>query len=103
MVDPLAGDARPTQRMPLGIPARFALPIDFALLRLPPLPRLIVQSEHCFSQQRPSPGARPGYLSDHVGIALRISWGERDDPSLRERSDPAVLLARDGEPHLLQA
>jgi exonuclease III len=30
---------------------------------------------YCFSQQRPIPGARPGYLSDHVGIALRISWG----------------------------
>jgi endonuclease/exonuclease/phosphatase family metal-dependent hydrolase len=80
MIDPLAGDARPTQRMPPGVPARFALPIDFALLRLPPLPRLRVQSEHCFSQQQPIPGARPGYLSDHVGIALRISWGERDDP-----------------------
>ncbi len=95
MIDPLAGDARPTQRMPPGIPARFALPIDFALVRLPPLPRLRVQSEHCFSQQVPIPGARPGYLSDHVGIALHIAWGERDDPSLRERFDPAVLLARD--------
>lgn len=76
MLDPLAGDTRPTQRMPLGIPARLAMPIDFALVRLPSLPLLSVRSEHCFDQPLPLPDARPDYLSDHVGIALHISWEE---------------------------
>jgi endonuclease/exonuclease/phosphatase family metal-dependent hydrolase len=74
MIDPLAGDARPTQRMPPGVPGRFAMPIDFALLRLPSLPGLSIQSAHRFDQQLPIQGARPGYLSDHVGIELRIAW-----------------------------
>jgi endonuclease/exonuclease/phosphatase family metal-dependent hydrolase len=76
MVDPLAGDERPTHRMPRGIPARFARPIDFALLRLPSLPGLAVQSDHCFDQPLPLIGGRSGYLSDHVGIALRVAWDE---------------------------
>ena len=77
MIDPLADDIRPTQRMPAGIPARLAKPIDFALLRLPSLPTLHIQSDHCFERPLPLAGARSGYLSDHVGIALRILWNER--------------------------
>jgi endonuclease/exonuclease/phosphatase family metal-dependent hydrolase len=74
MVDPLAGDMRPTQRMPPGIPARFALPIDFALLRSPPLPGLRLQSDHRLAERLPIAGARADYLSDHVGIELRVTW-----------------------------
>ncbi|MBC8074967.1 MAG: endonuclease/exonuclease/phosphatase family protein [Chloroflexales bacterium] len=76
MVDPLAGDTRPTHRMPAGIPAHFAKPIDFALLRLPALPGLSVKSDHCFTQQLPLVGGRHGYLSDHVGIELRVAWDD---------------------------
>jgi endonuclease/exonuclease/phosphatase family metal-dependent hydrolase len=74
MVDPLAGDARPTQRMPRGLPAHLSMPIDFTLLRLPQLPKLALQSDHSLDQRLPLAGARPDYLSDHVGIALRITW-----------------------------
>lgn len=74
MIDPLAGDLRPTHRMPAGIPARLARPIDFALLRLPALPGLTVQSDLCFDQQLPLAGARRGYLSDHYGLELQIAW-----------------------------
>jgi endonuclease/exonuclease/phosphatase family metal-dependent hydrolase len=76
MVDPLAGDMRPTQRMPPGVPARFALPIDYALLRSPPLPGLRIQSEHRLAGRLPIAGARADYLSDHVGIELRLEWGD---------------------------
>ena len=74
MIDPLAGDVRPTHRMPPGIPARLAQPIDFALLRLPSLPGLTIQSDLCFDQQLPLAGARRGYLSDHYGLELQIAW-----------------------------
>jgi len=74
MLDPLAGDLRPTHRMPAGIPARLARPIDFALLRLPALPGMTVQSDLCFDQQLPLAGARRGYLSDHYGLELQIAW-----------------------------
>jgi endonuclease/exonuclease/phosphatase family metal-dependent hydrolase len=75
MADPLAGDARPTQRMPPGVPARLAMPIDFALLRAPALPGLAVRSELRFTERLPIPGARPDFLSDHVGVELRVEWG----------------------------
>jgi endonuclease/exonuclease/phosphatase family metal-dependent hydrolase len=78
MQDPLAGDMRPTQRMPPGVPSRLAMPIDFALLRAPPLPGLRVESAHRLDKLLPVPGARPDYLSDHVGIELRVSWDEED-------------------------
>jgi len=76
MVDPLAGDTRPTHRPPLGLPARFAKPIDFALVRLPELPGLAIESDLCFNQPVPLAGGRRGYLSDHYGVELRISWDE---------------------------
>jgi endonuclease/exonuclease/phosphatase family metal-dependent hydrolase len=78
MIDPLAGDLRPTHRMPPGIPARLARPIDFALLRLPRLPGLTVQIDLCFDQQLPLAGARRGYLSDHYGLELQIAWDALD-------------------------
>ena len=74
MIDPLAGDTRPTHRTPPGIPARFAMPIDFALVRLPQLPGLAVHSELCFTKRRPFVGGRQGYLSDHFALELRITW-----------------------------
>lgn len=74
MIDPLAGDDRPTHRMPPGLPAHLARSIDFALLRLPNLPGLLVQSDLCFDQQQPIPGGQPGFLSDHYGLELQIAW-----------------------------
>jgi hypothetical protein len=35
LTDPLKGDTRPTLRLPSGVPSRFSLPIDYALVRLP--------------------------------------------------------------------
>jgi endonuclease/exonuclease/phosphatase family metal-dependent hydrolase len=74
LADPLAGDMRPTQRMPPGVPARLAMPIDFALLRVPPLPGLRVSSALRFDQRLPIDGARPDFLSDHLGVELRVAW-----------------------------
>jgi endonuclease/exonuclease/phosphatase family metal-dependent hydrolase len=75
MIDPLAGDTRPTYRTPPGVPARYALPIDFALVRHPRLPGLLIRSDICFTETLPFVGGRQGYLSDHYGVELRVSWG----------------------------
>lgn len=74
MIDPLAGDLRPTYRMPRGMPATKARPIDFTFLRLPSLPGVTVHSDRCFDQQVPLTPKRQGYLSDHYGIEVHIHW-----------------------------
>lgn len=74
--DPLAGDTRWTFRTSTGIPARFTLPIDFALLRAPDLPGITVQSDLCFREKVPFIGGGAGFLSDHCGVELRVSWKE---------------------------
>src|SRR5262245_20311097 len=74
MIDPLAGDSRPTHRPPLRLPSRFAKPIDFALVRLPELPGLAIESDLCFDQPVLLAGGRRGYLSDHYGVELRVTW-----------------------------
>jgi endonuclease/exonuclease/phosphatase family metal-dependent hydrolase len=77
MIDPLAGDRQATFRPPRGIPGRYALPIDFTLFRLPqakPLPGLQIRSQLCFQEKYPLSARRKGYLSDHLGVELKISW-----------------------------
>lgn len=73
LADPLAGDDRPTQRLPRPA-AHLARPIDFALLRAPDLPGLRVTSGHIFDRPVPAPGGRPVYLSDHIGVEIRVEW-----------------------------
>lgn len=72
--DPLAGDTRPTIRLPPGLPARYALPIDFALVRAPDVPGLRVRGDICFQERLPLASGRMVYLSDHYGIALEITF-----------------------------
>jgi endonuclease/exonuclease/phosphatase family metal-dependent hydrolase len=75
LMDPMAGDRKPTFRPPRGIPGRYALPIDFTLLRLPPnLPGLRIRSQLCFEEKYPLVAGRKGYLSDHYGIELELAW-----------------------------
>lgn len=74
LCDPLAGDVRPTYRPMPGIPARYALPIDWLLVRAPDLPDLQIRSDLCFSERVSLNGTASGFLSDHIGVALTISW-----------------------------
>jgi endonuclease/exonuclease/phosphatase family metal-dependent hydrolase len=73
MIDPLAGDTRPTVRALPGVPARYAQPIDFALVRAPKLAGLRIESELRFVELG-LVGGRPRFLSDHVGVELRVGW-----------------------------
>ncbi|HJZ46275.1 MAG TPA: endonuclease/exonuclease/phosphatase family protein, partial [Roseiflexaceae bacterium] len=70
MLDPLAGDTRPTVRAPLKLAKRYALPIDFALVRAPALAGLRMESELRFVEKVRFSG-RPRFLSDHMGVELR--------------------------------
>jgi len=74
MIDPLAGDARPTVRGPQQLADRYALPIDFAFVRAPALPAVRIQSDLCFGDRVPIGVGRPRYLSDHLAVELRVSW-----------------------------
>lgn len=74
MRDPLAGDRRPTYRTLPGVPARYTVAIDYALVRAPPLPGLRIRSDICFGERVPLVGGRQGYLSDHNGVELEIAW-----------------------------
>jgi endonuclease/exonuclease/phosphatase family metal-dependent hydrolase len=75
MIDPLAGDMRPTYRTPPGVPARYALPIDFTFVRAPALRRLHIRADLCFGGKVALSDRRMGYLSDHLGIELQVHWG----------------------------
>ena len=77
LIDPMEGDRQPTFRPPRGIPGRYALPIDFTLVRMPqtkPLTGLQVRSQLCFQEKYPLFARRKGYLSDHLGVELELGW-----------------------------
>lgn len=74
LVDPLAGDPRPTYRLLPGMPRRFALPIDFVLFRTPRLAHLRVHADIVFHEKLPLVDGSMNYLSDHCGVELRFTW-----------------------------
>jgi endonuclease/exonuclease/phosphatase (EEP) superfamily protein YafD len=73
LTDPLAGDTRPTLRLPPGTPSRFSLPIDYVLVRLPDKYRFKMDCDLCFSRQYQINRTYQGYLSDHHGIELHMA------------------------------
>jgi endonuclease/exonuclease/phosphatase family metal-dependent hydrolase len=78
VIDPLADDVRPTFRVPLGLPNRYAHPIDFAFVRLPktdPNVRNVkVSADLCFEDKVPLVGGGRAFLSDHYAVELRLNW-----------------------------
>jgi endonuclease/exonuclease/phosphatase family metal-dependent hydrolase len=72
--DPLLGDPRPTYRPPFGIPKRYALALDFVLMRAPQLPDMQVRADIRFRERRQLLGGGTDYLSDHYAVELRLSW-----------------------------
>ena len=73
LTDPLAGDTRPTLRMPPGVPPRFSLPIDYALVRMPEKHMFKIDCDHCFTSKYKINRWRQDYLSDHIGIEIHIT------------------------------
>jgi endonuclease/exonuclease/phosphatase (EEP) superfamily protein YafD len=73
LTDPLAGDTRPTLRLPPGAPSRFSLPIDYLLVRIPNTPIFKIDCNLCFSDKYPVKRGYLDYLSDHHGIEIQIT------------------------------
>jgi endonuclease/exonuclease/phosphatase (EEP) superfamily protein YafD len=73
LTDPLAGDTRPTLRAPSGIPSRFSMPIDYALVRLPNMHSFEIDCDLCFTNKHRISNRFQGYLSDHNGIEIQIT------------------------------
>jgi endonuclease/exonuclease/phosphatase family metal-dependent hydrolase len=71
--DPLAGDSRPTLRLPVHTPSRFSLALDYALIRIPAEGSFHVSSDLCFSGKYRLENGRQGYVSDHYGIEIHLT------------------------------
>ena len=74
LTDPLAGNTRPTYRPFPGVSARYALPIDFVFLRVPPGLTVKTQTALRFDEQVPYVGGGVGYVSDHLGVQVTVRW-----------------------------
>ncbi len=74
LTDPMAGDTRPTYRIFRGLPGRYAIPIDYTLVRAPALPGLQIAADLRFQDQVRLPDSEQSFLSDHLGILLSIRW-----------------------------
>lgn len=73
LTDPLAGDTRPTLRIPSGIPSRYSLPIDYVLVRMPNTHSFKIDCDLCFTSKHWISSRYQDYLSDHNGIEIRIT------------------------------
>ena len=75
VIDPLEQATAPTYRPLPGMPVRAAQALDHILLRLPEDGTFNVESELCFGEPvLLGRGGTPGYLSDHLGVKLRLQW-----------------------------
>jgi endonuclease/exonuclease/phosphatase family metal-dependent hydrolase len=74
MRDPLAGDTRPTYRPFPGVPAHYALPIDFVFVRLPADLHAYIESDLCLTEKTLLVGGGQSYLSDHMGVRVTLRW-----------------------------
>ena len=70
----LADIPEPVDMVDIFRAARYALPIDFAFVRAPRLPGLQVHADLRFGDKVTVAGRRPVYLSDHLGVELRVAW-----------------------------
>jgi endonuclease/exonuclease/phosphatase family metal-dependent hydrolase len=73
LVDPMAGDTRPTFRPHPGMPDRYAAPIDFTLYRAPDSLKIKTTSDLQFQDKALIAGT-PQYLSDHFAIETHFTW-----------------------------
>lgn len=86
MEDTLAGDQRPTYRPLPGVPAHYALPIDFVFVRRPKGLQLTCSSDLVLDKPVRLVGNYHNFLSDHLGIISRFEW-ESSTPS--NNGDPS--------------
>lgn len=91
LIDPLAGDLRPTHRPPRGVPAHYSLPIDFVFFRAPRALPLQITCDFRFSTKLDLSHRQQDYLSDHnaIEISFSIDAGEKQIGNNRKESQNA--------------
>lgn len=77
LIDPLSDSSEPTYRPMPGIPLRAAQAIDHVLVRIPDTSAVVLQAELCFRDPVVLAHGRTGYLSDHLGVRLKMRWDPR--------------------------
>ena len=75
LIDLLAGDTRPTLRIPFEAASRLSLAIDYILVRIPDRYPVKIDCDLCFSEKYVIGRQQRGYLSDHYGIEVRMTKG----------------------------
>ena len=85
--DPLAQSREPTYRPLPGMPARAAQALDHIFIRAPAGLAVQAQAELCFREQMLLAPGLTGYLSDHLGVRLTLSWP--DKPADEGLDEPA--------------
>jgi len=73
LTDLLAGDTRPTLRIPFNGASRFPLAIDYVLARVPDSYPVKFDCDLCFSEKYTIDHRQQGYVSDHLGIEVRMT------------------------------
>lgn len=86
LLDPLAASHEPTYRPMPGVPARAAQALDHILLRVPSTLHVTFNAALCFGEPVVLQHGRTGYVSDHLGVRLRLRW----QPTEQKPSDVAV-------------
>jgi endonuclease/exonuclease/phosphatase family metal-dependent hydrolase len=91
--DPLGSSTEPTYRPLPGMPARAVQALDHVLIRAPGNLEVDVQSELCFAEPAILAHGARGYLSDHVGVHMSLTW-----QAIQRREPPHhhALMERDG-------
>ena len=72
LTDLLAGDTRPTLRVPIPLSSKFPLAIDYAFVRMPEKYSFRIDCDLCFSKKYAINNRKQAYLSDHLGIEIRM-------------------------------
>lgn len=74
LVDPLAASHESTYRPMPGMPARAAQALDHIFLRVPPALSASFDAALCFEEPVVLQHGKTGYVSDHLGVRLRLRW-----------------------------
>jgi len=72
--DPLAPSHEPTYRPMPGVPTRAAQALDHILLRVPIALQATCDAALCFGEPVVLQHGKTGYVSDHIGVRLRLQW-----------------------------
>lgn len=70
LTDLLAGDTKPTLRIPFGVVSHFPLSVDYVFVRIPEKYSFKIDCDLCFTKKYLMDDGRQIYLSDHHGVEI---------------------------------